>query len=211
MAKISITRALSELKVLDARINRAISESKLATIQVANKLIGGHMTPEKYTENAKASRDSIVALIARRNEIKSKIIASNAVTQVKFPSGKELTVAETIERKTSIVYDKAYLNSVRNQYNTALNSLIRENDNCKAQLEKRIENVYGKGDSLKGKDAEIKQMTDSFNAENQAKLIDPLGLADIITKLTFEIEEFEKEADFLLSESNTRTDIEIAD
>ena len=210
MATYSITRALNELKLLDARINRAIHEARFATIQIGEKLIDGHLTPEQYTENAKSSHASIVALIARRNEIKSKIVASNAVTVVKFPSGKEFTVAETIERKTSIVYDKTLLNTLRAQQNSAITALVRENQNVKAQLEKRIENILGKGDSLKGKDAEIVQITKSFNAEFEAKYVDPIGLKGLIEKLTNEIEEFENECYFLLSESNTRTDIELS-
>lgn len=211
MATYSITRALNELKLLDVRINRAIGEANLATIQIGKKLIGGHLTTEAYTTAATASFDSVKSLIARRNEIKSKIVMSNAVTTVKFPSGTEMSVAEAIERKSSIVYDKTLLVTLRNQYNGAINTLVRENQNVKIQLEKRIENILGKGDALKGKDAEIEQITKSFNAENEAKFIDPIGLKDKIDKLTETIEEFENEVDFILSESNTRTDIEVSD
>ncbi|MEK5036319.1 hypothetical protein MKY96_33350 [Paenibacillus sp. FSL R7-0302] len=211
MVTFSITRALNELKLLDTRINRSINEAKLATIQVGKKLIDGHITPEAYAEAAKASVASITALITRRNEIKSKIVLSNATTPVKFPSGRTMSVAEAIERKGSIIYDKTFLNTLRNQYNGAINSLVRENQNVKVQLERRIENILGKGDALKGKDAEIEQITKSFNAENEAKLIDPIVLKTLIEKLTAEIEEFENEVDFILSESNTRTDIEVAE
>lgn len=208
---ISITRALNELKLLDARISRAIGEAKFATIQVGKKLIDGHITLEQYAANAKASKDAIVALIARRNEIKSKVVLSNAVTPVKFPSGLIMTVAEVIERKTSISYDKMYLQAMRTQYNAAITALARENANAKLSLEKRIETILGKGEALKGKDADIDTLTKSFNAENEAKLVNPLDLKAAIDKLTAEIEEFDNEADFILSESNTRTDIEVSE
>jgi hypothetical protein len=211
MATYSITRSLNELKLLDSRINRAISESKLATIQIGKKLIDGHVTVEQYEANAKASIASIEKLIVRRDEIKSKIVASNAVTVIKFPSGTTMTVAEAIERKTSITYRKNYLQSLRNQYSNALNSLTREQTNVKVSLEKRIENILGKGDAIKGKDAEIKAITDGFLAEHEPKLINPVAIEAMIKKLTDEIEEFENEVDFLLSESNTRTDIEVSE
>lgn len=211
MAKYSITRALNELKLLDSRINRAISESKLASIQIGKKLIDGHITPEQYEASAKASIAAIEALIARRDEFKSKIVKSNAITEVVFPSGRKMTVAEVIERKTSIIYRKNYLNNMRIQYNSAVNALQREQQTVKLNLEKRIENILGKGDALKGKDAEIEAITKSFMAENEPKLVNPVNLQVLIVKLTEEIEEFENEADFLLSESNTRTDIEIGD
>jgi hypothetical protein len=169
------------------------------------------MTFDQYEANAKASIASIDKLIARRDEIKSKIVLSNAITVVRFPSGREMTVAEVIERKSSIIYRKSYLQNLRTQYNNALNMLVREQASVKANLEKRIENILGKGDALKGKDAEIKAITEGFLTENEPKLINPVNLKVLIDNLTAEIEEFDNEADFLLSESNTRTDIEVAD
>jgi hypothetical protein len=206
--KLSVHRALSELGVLEARINRAISEAAFVSIQVGSKPIGGHISPENFAKNAEASLASIRDLIARRAEIKSAIIASNAITQVTFPSGKVMSVAEVIERKNSIVHDRQALNMMRTQYTTTLQVLAREQEKAKQALEKRIENALGK--ETKGKEASVEEITKGFNLDNEVKFIDPIDLKKTIDKLTEQIEEFDKEADFLLSESNTRTDIEIS-
>lgn len=210
MATMSVTRALSELKLLDARINRAISEAEVVSFQVGKKKINGHITPEEFKNKAKSHLDSVRSLINRRNEIKSKIVESNAKTVVTFPSGKEMTVAEIIERKTSIQYDKNWLYTLRSQYNNAITKVNRLNDQSKEKLEERIKNYFGK-EGTKGKEDEVELITKNFNAENEAILIDPIKVKDVIDKLTSEIEEFENEVDFLLSESNTRTDIEVSD
>lgn len=213
MVSYSITRALNELKLLDARITRAINEAQLATIQTGDKLISGHVTVEQYETNAKASVDKINALIARRNEIKSKIVASNAITVVKFPSGKEYTVAEVIERKTSISYDKTYLSTLKYQYNRVLNALENDVRNYEAALDKRIETILnlGKDGKRDGRDIEIQEITKNFSKDNKPKLIDPVGLKVLIEKLTSEIEEFENECDFILSTSNVVTTIEVSE
>jgi hypothetical protein len=212
MANISITRALSELKLLDGRINRAISEGKFITTQLGQKLINGHITLKDFEVLAKASIDKVNALVERRNKIKSAIVASNAITVVKFPSGVEYTVAEVIERKSSIVYEKTLLQTLKYQYNQAVTSLERANREAEATLEKRIENILGK-DAKKdeSKKSEIENITALFNKDNLTTLVDPIGLKVVIDELQEKIEEFENEADFLLSESNTRTDIEVSE
>ena len=47
-------------------------------------------------------------LISRRNKIKSAIIMSNAKTVVEV-AGKQMTVAEAIDKKSSIEYEKELL------------------------------------------------------------------------------------------------------
>lgn len=209
----SITRALNELKLLDGRITRAINESQFITVQTGEKLIAGHITVEQYKESAKSSWDQVNALIARRNEIKSKIVASNAVTEVLFPSGKKYTVAEVIERKNSISYDKSLLNTLKYQYTRALNSLENDVRSYEASLEKRIETILnlGKDGKRDGRDVEIQEITKNWSKEHQPKLIDPVGLKVLIEKLTAEIEEFENECDFILSTSNVVTMIEVSE
>lgn len=213
MIKYSITRALNELKLLDGRINRAITEGAFITIQTGEKLLGGHITVEQYEANSKASIDKINALIARRNEIKSKIVASNAVTPVTFPSGKEYTVAEVIERKTSISYDKTLLSTLKYQYNRALQTLERDVQSYNTNLENRIDKVLdlGKDGKKTGREVEIQEITKNFDKDNKPKLIDPVGLKKLIDKLTDEIEEFENECDFILSTSNVVTTIEVSE
>jgi hypothetical protein len=106
------------------------------------------------------------------------------------------------------VYERQALNMMRTQYTTTLQVLAREQEKAKQALEKRIENALGK--ETKGKEASVEEITKGFNLDNEVKFIDPIDLKKTIDKLTEQIEEFDKEADFLLSESNTRTDIEIS-
>jgi hypothetical protein len=203
----SVTRALSEIKLLDSKIERAIKEGQYAAVQIADKLIAGHIKPEDFAKDALASKQKVEQLIANRNTIKSAIVASNAVTVVKFPSGKEMTVAECIDQKTAISYKRSFLNNLRIQYNNILTTLNRETQKYEEELKKRIEVNFGK--ETKGKEIGIEEITKNFAADNLPKLIDPVGLKKVIDSLTSEIEEFDTECDFLLSESNTRTDITV--
>ena len=64
---------------------------------------------------AKADYQSIEALIKRRNAIKSAIVVSNATTKIEV-AGVKMTVAEAIERKTSISYDIQLLDKLKEVY-----------------------------------------------------------------------------------------------
>ncbi len=208
MAQYSITKALNELKLLDARISTAITQGKFTGFQIGKNLIDGQVDVVTFTNRAKESLQSVQALIKRRNEVKSKIVASNAVTKVTI-AGVEMTVAEAIDRKTSIAYEKALLNALRIQYQQATSKAQQSNNQVKLQLDKNIEIMLGK--DLTNKAAEVEAMTKSFNELNGAVVIDPLNIFKLITDLHKSIEDFENEVDFSLSESNVRNAIELAD
>ena len=64
--------------------------------------------------------------------------------------------------------------------------------------------------SLSKADVE-KEACETVDKLYEVKMIDPLTLEDKIKELEKEIDEFQKNVDFVLSESNSRTYIEIPD
>ncbi|QPW62031.1 hypothetical protein [Clostridium botulinum] len=207
--EITIARALTELKTLDKKINKKISESKFAIVcNQSSKKVDGIQTREEFNQSAKSSYDSIVDLIARRNEIKTKIVASNAITRV-IIANKEYTVAEAIERKSSIGLDKMLLTSMRNDYNRALALYESSNNKVEQQLNEHLETMFGT--ETKQKDNDVTIFTENFRKQHGYEIIDPLKLKEKVDKLTDEIDSFETEVDACLSESNAITKITISD
>ncbi|HYK73264.1 MAG TPA: hypothetical protein VEV44_09105, partial [Pseudoneobacillus sp.] len=102
--EITIAKGLVELKLLNNRINRVINDSVFAGFTVGKKVMTGFNDIEELEQRAKSDYQSVQDLIKRRNEIKSAIVVSNATTEVQI-ADKTLTVAEAIERKSSIEYD----------------------------------------------------------------------------------------------------------
>ncbi|WHX45188.1 hypothetical protein QNH35_01415 [Bacillus pumilus] len=113
--EMTITRALSELKMLDKRINRTVDEAVLGGLMIGKHIQHGFQHQEDIEKKAKADDQSIQALIKRRNAIKSAIVVSNATTTIDV-AGVSMTVAEAIERKTSIEYDIRYLRKLKKVY-----------------------------------------------------------------------------------------------
>lgn len=209
--KISITRALQELKLLDQRINKELKTKFIETKKAkSDKVQNGLMTVEEFNSNAKAKFQSVQDLIERRKLIKSLIVKSNAETNVEI-AGVKYKVADAIERKTSIEYDKQVLSTLKSQLSQATKTL----ENANLKLEQDTQNFIN---AMVGKDTANKEVIESATKMAEAKTlgetteyVDPLGIKNVIDKLEEDIINFENEVDMVLSEINGITMIEIED
>lgn len=208
--EMSITRALAELKRLDKRINKAIMSS---TFVVSNKKsaknVNGIMTKEDFAVSVKSNFDSIQALIARKKFIKSAIVESNAKTYVVI-GGVKMTVADAIERKNNIEYEKNLLERMNYQLKRAIVDMENKNSAVDDKLDTLLETMLGK-DNAKNVDKETNEFAVSYRNDNEYEILDPIKIEKEIEKLEEDIENFESEVDYVLSESNTITKIVIED
>lgn len=206
--EMSVQRALSELKLLHGRIERAISDAYLiSSYKKSAKKVNNIDTPAEFSAKAEASYQSIVDLTERRKKIKSAIVASNANTMVKI-AGKEMTVAEAIERKESISYEISLLSHMESQYRTALANCQRANDMVQIKLDELLLTTLGKEGKQKATTDEVEAISKPYLEQNQHEVLDVLKLGDKIKELKEVIEQFNSEVDFVLSESNVITKIE---
>ena len=208
--QISITRALSELKVLQKRFDKEVSQLDVISVQHGLTLMkNSSVKPEDFSEKAKARLQSVEDLQKRIHLIKTKIQQSNAITVVKIGT-QEMTVLEAIIKKSLIENQKDLLARLKKQ-------LILANDNFEAatvsnenKIAKQLEDAT-KNSTVK-LDLEVeKQIKASVESLYPIKMIDPCKLSDKIKALEDEIEEFEANVDFALSESNALTQIEVGD
>lgn len=201
-----VTQALNELKLLDSRIIKETHNARfVAAAKTVEKKVTPNLTKEDFIEGAKASYQSIKDLIARRAAIKAAVVASNAVTKVTI-NGEEMTVAEAIERKSSIEYDKGFLVAMKNQLERETSQMNTQNVLMESKIDKNIETMLGKDG--KTKDEDLDNLMKVFRTANQWSLVDPLGLKDLINKLDTQVTGFESEVDSALQISNCTTWIE---
>ena len=212
--KYSITRALAERKVLIKRHEKAVRELTLIAVQRGNLLQGSytHIKPEDFSERAKSKMQSILSLEARIDEIKYKIDQSNLVTMIKIGS-REMTIQEALVLKNSITLKKERLKKMKSLYTTAkieYNDAVEEN---RKKIDKEVsENTAAiLGSSSKPDTGIEERIKESVERTYSVVFIDPLSLEQEIAKLESEIEEFESNVDYALSESNSQTFIEITD
>lgn len=211
MGKISITRALQNLKLLDSKINKKIEQSQFIEIKKAKEknIRNGSMTVEDYSENIKSEFQSIKDLIEQRKKLKSAIVKSNAETTVQI-AGREYTVADAIERKASIEYEKNLLNSLKHDLAYATNKLETYNRQLEDNIQRMVEGFVGR-DTQTNKDIveTAEKMAESKRESEKMTFVDPLNITQVIDRMETDIMEFENEVDLALSEQNARTMIEI--
>jgi len=207
MAKITIHRALSELKVIDSKIAKAVHSIDPVGIKQNNKDVNGKYPEAKFIENAKSSYQSILDMITRKTVIKNAIVLSNAKTSVTV-ANKVMTVADAITAKSYAETKQIFIDNLKAKSRTARTNLERRNAEVDVKKENFITASLG-GDKGKAKPEEVQALGKMFEENNMYSLVDPLDIETKIETLDSELQEFLGEVDAVLSETNATTFIEV--
>lgn len=210
MQKISVTRALVELKRLNDKITTAAQQTFVGRSIGKNnnlKMVGVNQTKEAFEAEAVANMQKVTKLIENREALKSAIVISNATTKVNV-AGREMSVAEAIELKTSVAFKEVLLSNLRHQLNTQKNQVDISNTRLEEDIQKLI-NTHVGADKSKVDQASIEVLTESQKKLKEQTLVDPCNCEKLISKLQEEINVVRSELDFILSESNSRTEISV--
>jgi len=212
VTQMSVTRALVELKRLTDRITtEAGAKFVLRKFGKPTAKVVGNNAPVADVEKLlKANFDSVQSLINRRAKIKSAIVMSNATVLVTV-AGKTMTVAEAIELKSSVSLKERLLANMRHQLQTEQTNVDVENAKLEVEINTLLTKMYS---SEKGAKATPEQYDAVAIPQQNAKLqslLDPVDVVKQIKILADEIEAIKSELDFILSESNARTVLDIVE
>ena len=189
--KMSIHRALGELKTLDKRIRKEIENTIFigAKKKSSNTEYKTRTSIVDFNNNVNSSIQSINDLILRRKEIKEAIVNSNANTFV--------TIGD----------NKILLSKIKEQYALIVGFVEENNEEVECDLSSKIDNMLNANDknNING----IEEFSKAYRNSNSWEVIDPVDLKSLIDKLEKEITIFENEVDVVLSESNATTFIEV--
>lgn len=208
MRTISITEALNELKLYDARIRKAISNIKLVGAAKKSSDKVGVVLKDNFNERAKADYQSVTDLMANRNSLKSAIVKANAVTDVTI-AGKTMTRAEAIERKNSIEYEESLLLEMKRQYATTMDSVNKENKKVDSKVDELITTLVGRDSDKKLSKEDQEAVEKPYREKNEFEFIDPIGIYDEMLALESDIDGFKSEVDTVLVLSNATSFIEV--
>lgn len=202
----SVTQGLAELKLLDKRINKELSYVFWAKVSTKNSRVD----EAALKKVAQAEYQSYMDLVKRRDTIKRAIVLSNATTTVTIGSGSTLwngTVAEAIEHKASLTYKKSLLEKIKK----CISTVEAEYSSANEALERRLDGLLTSelGKDVKTNPETITALRTSFLETNKVELVDPLDLMKMAKDLSDEIDSFESNVDWVLSEANGRTQISV--
>lgn len=204
--KMTVHKALAELKIIDDRIYKAINNGVFvhACKNKADK-INGVSVPD-FKDGIKSDYQKVTDLIKRRNAMKRAVVLSNATTMVTI-GDKEYTVAEAIEMKNHGMDGKrALLQDMVRQYNDAVRKFnLNSGENIEEKANQYVMNILGTTDKSV---EQVEVLHDAYIKNNEFSMIDPLDISAKIEEIDKEIDEFNAEVDSALSVSNALTVIE---
>lgn len=205
----TVTRALAKLKVLESRIEKAIVESEFVSICIgkgANETFPHGQNKDNLSRKIQGNFDQVESLIADRDAIKTAILASNSITNVKVGE-KYITVADAIYLKKSIESKKKWLTQLRLTYDAATKLVNKTNTTVDTEITNAV-NAASAG-SVRPPDEIYDLVSTGIKDKKFASVFDPCNILDKIAKLQKEVEEVECELDFTLSEANSVTRINV--
>lgn len=205
--KMTVHKALAELKTLDDRINSEITGSIFVKANRHNNMKIFGKSVEDFRADTTSSLQSVMALIERRNAMKRAVVLSNAVTKVEI-GGVEYTVAEAIEINNHGMENWIdFRDFLRDQYSSVKRMVESENGEKLANAcENYIQTMFGSKDKINNPDIETarKMYIDSHSYD----IVTGFNIEEIISALTKKIDDFKAEIDSALSVSNALTIIE---
>lgn len=203
----TIHRALSELKLIDSKIEKQISELLPTGTYQKNKLIIGYIKEEDFTNSATSKFQSVTDLINRKSAIKSAIVQANGATKLKL-GGKEMTIADAINFKSAIKFKKQLIDRLKNVRNASIADMNNNNAIVEQNVQKLLEYTFGK-ENVKVDPKDMEAVRKPYIEANEFHLFDPLKVNEKIEAMEKEVGDFEMEVDAALSEINAVTFIEV--
>lgn len=209
MRTITVTEGLTELKLLDARIDKAIVNANFCGAAKKSSDRIGAVSKETFKDRCKADFQSVTDLIKNHAELKSKIVLSNAITKITV-NGIEMTRAEGIERKNSIEYEQNLLQKMKLDYSAAIDLYNRENKKVDEKVDNLLTTLVGKDSAKKLTPEEQDAVVKPYRLQNEYEFVDPINLYDKIQKLETDIDGFLSNIDSQLTLSNATSFIEVS-
>ena len=197
----TLTQGLSQIKLLTKRLTSTLADSMfISASRGMDKTTIHNIDVDDMRKRCQSDYDSARDLIARRTAIKQAIVAANARERVTI-GDTSYTIAEAIERKSSIELEKQLLNAMRAQLAGVQTKVDRANEVVELNLQKILEHL-GQGPDGEAPTVSASEYTEQYRSVQEFKFVDPIKLADKISKLQEEVDTFEADVDTALSINN---------
>ena len=202
--KISITRALAEVKLIDKKLKDA--DCDLARVAINGVLVNSNnQTPQDFLKYARGTIDSRADLRKRKRALKGAIAKANVQTSVKIGK-EELSIIEAIEYKGIVSAQIDELSLMIAYLGEAVKIKEKEEAKTEEKAQRTLESIYGTAKNSLPKDT-IEQTLKSFRDAYKIEIVSPIALEKAIAQKD-ELTDLLSEIDLSLSEINAKTMIE---
>ena len=206
--EMTVHKALCELKTLNKRITKAISETKpVSTKEASSQKVDG-IPMKTFNENAKSTHDSATDLIKRQRGIKAAVSQYNASKEIEV-CGRKYTIAQAIwEMNYGMAEEKNMLARYTEMLHKCNAKIERANgEDLNRCAENAMNAIYGNKDKANS-DEYLKGLED-YKKSHTLELVDPLNILKVIADLGKEISDFETNVDAAIQVANATTTLTI--
>lgn len=203
MTQISITRALTRVKVIEKQLEQLSYDKYVRSVLEQDK---DKKQSEDFKSESKSNFDKFNSLFDESVALQKVIRKSNEDTLVRI-SGKEMTVSEALILKSLIEHKQQLLSNIRDQNSNANNEI----EKAEAQIESKAQSFVQslKTENQSQIDDAMKVGRLSATKELRKVRLTGLNVEQILKEDLEFVQEFLVEVDYVLSESNATTLIEI--
>jgi len=200
--KITIARALNEVKLLGKRIEKAQNQISFLQMSVGEN---GTLEPQD-AKDFSSSYQALNDLILRKAKIKNAITLANAQTTVTL-NNQTYSIAEAIALKEGVQAQAQMILRAGKNYQSVKANVNSKNEDAEDRLSRMLEANFGKDRKASGEDFEA--IAGPFRKANLSKVQGEEQFIKDFEKAQLALEDFTSEIDFLLYEVNATTEIEI--
>ena len=198
-------RLLGMLKANEDIINKANNRNFLHLYVKSQGKVAG-VPAREVDKEIKAEYQSVRKLLKNNNILRAARALSNSQTIVSI-GGKNYTVADAIARKQNLEFEKNLLKTLVTQYASIRRLYDIERDNLTDATSRYIAGLINDKSAVSAD--KIAQLEKDYRELHEKEILDPIGIAEEIKKLEQEIRAFETEVDYVLSDSNASTFVEV--
>lgn len=201
---ISLHRVIAEIKNLEQKL--MVNGQQVVGVATKKDGMVGHTPKEKFEQNSQGCIDSFVDNLERLRNLKVARNIANATTKV-CVSGQEMTIDEAIVRKATASYLQQFIQGIKQQYVGAVNTVNAASQEVERKIEAQV--IAIGGSSKKVSEEEMKTIRAMMERSTGKEIVVGKNVEAFLEKSMAEIEKFMVEVDFVLSEANAMTQVDV--
>jgi len=199
--EMSLHRIIAEIKATEQKLSQITNGSFVFTVPADSD--ADTLEAKRLSQ---ANFDGIQALLKKLAVLKAERNKANATTKVKI-GGTEMTIDEALARKAANVYRLTFLNTLRAQMNNGKARVDQVQTQIEAKIAQQV--AAASGGTKKASDDEIKVFRQLAERNTKIAVVTFDGLKDQIDAIAKELEQFATEVDYVLSEANAMTKVDV--
>lgn len=197
----SLHRVIAEIKSAEAKLAVLSSTPFVFTIPVdaTDDTIEGK-------RQSQSNFDKVAALLSNLATLKAARNLKNATTKVTI-AGVGMTIDEALAKKSANVYQLQFLNALRSQMNAGKLRVEQVQAQIEAKIAQQV--TAASTGTKKATEEEIKVFRGMAERNTKVEVVTFDGLKGKIDEMANSLEQFATEVDYVLSEANATTKVEV--